>query len=96
MPDNYSSDRAQADRALKATAEFILNNVRRIHVKDRKRKKENEVRRIHQKLIDGFSPVDWERRIIDEAYETVMAVAGLASVEVHEDRRRRSLRFGHQ
>jgi hypothetical protein len=95
MNDCYTSDRSQADRSLKERAEFIIRNIGYLRRKDPKKKNETEVRRILAKLEGGFSPVDWERRIIDEANEKVMAAAGLESVKTHEDRRRRSLRYGH-
>jgi hypothetical protein len=95
MNDSYTSDRSQADRSLKERAEFIIRNIGYLRRKDPKRKKESEVRRILEKLEGGYSPVDWERRIIDEANEKVMAAAGLQSMKTHGDRRKRSLRYGH-
>jgi len=95
MDDRYSSDRKQADRSLKENAEFVIRNVGYLRRKDPKRKKEADVRRILTKLEQGFSPEDWERRVIDEAKEKVMEAAGMQSIKTHNDRRRRSLRFGH-
>jgi hypothetical protein len=94
MSDVYSSDRAQADRSLLEQIKVIHDNIKYLAGNKRSGQKQDDARRLYEKLTKGFKAEDWERSNIEEMYEIVISAKyRLQRADRHHDRRTKSLRF---
>lgn len=96
VSDTYSSDAEVSRRLLKETFAIVVSNIELVEKEDRTGAIEKFLDSITDDVENGRELQDWQRAKVDDIYERMMKAAGLPSVPVHNDRRRKGINYGHQ
>lgn len=94
--DTYSSDAQQAQRSSRETFAVIVSNIEHLEKVDPNGTHEKFLDCITFDVENGNDLLDWQMARLDTIYERMMKGAGLPSVPVHQDRRRKGINYGHQ
>jgi hypothetical protein len=94
ITDRYTSDRTTADTSIKIQMQFIIDNIDKLQIVDRRNTRIPLARKLFEKLIAGEELLEWERGAIDGLYEDTMKGLDFPAVGKHIDKKTRSLRFG--
>ena len=92
--DRYSDDRDRAHKTAWTQLVFALKYVEHLRKVDPQKRAETAARSMLTLLKNGEELSPGQLSYADGIYEQVMKAMGLPSVNVHSDKRRRSLRYG--
>lgn len=94
VQDRYSSDVGLAKRSTREMFSIIVSNFTTIDRIDADGKIEEFLDSITGEVERGEDLLEWQVSKIEDIYERIMRAQGLPSVRVHQDRRRKGLKFG--
>jgi hypothetical protein len=92
--DHFSNDHDRAHRTARVQMEFVIENIHHLRKVDRDGRAEKAARSFLVLLKNGESLNPGQLSYADGIYEQTMKGAGFPSVNVHADKKRRSLKFG--
>jgi hypothetical protein len=95
IPRNaYSDENARVRRTVTAQLEIVIQNIVYIRRADPSGETESAARSFLSMLKKGQTLTPGQLSYADGIYEKMMKSAGFGSVNVHSDRRKRSLKYG--